>query len=293
MRMIGRLRMDRRGNRLHYWNMDGIPIYGLYGEQESSTDWLHWESIQSRSRPHGYRIAPHRHEQFFQVLVLTRGSGEVTLDGTDHPLLPSMVVVVPALTVHGYRFSEDVDGLVLTLMQHDIRAVDLPVPKAMVVAQHTRRLCAAARNLVDEARIAGPDHDAAMRALLTLLIIEIRRGRQDDGDDAKPDRAFAMVQRFRDLVEERFRDSRRIGGYAAALGISPTHLNRICRRVAGTTALRLIERRVGLEARRMLAFSTLSIKQIGSDLGYEDPAYFTRFVTRVLGAPPSAFRRDR
>jgi AraC family transcriptional activator of pobA len=43
----------------------------------------------------------------------------------------------------------------------------------------------------------------------------------------------------------------------------------------------------------MLAFSTLSIKQIGSDLGYEDPAYFTRFVTRVLGAPPSAFRRDR
>ncbi len=273
--------------------MNEIPIYGLYGEQDSSTDWLHWESIQSRSQPHGYRIAPHRHEQFFQVLVLTRGSGEVTLDGIDHALAPSMVVVVPAQTVHGFAFSEDVDGLVLTLMQQDIRTIDLQVPPAMVVTQQTRRLCAAARNLVDEARIAGPAHDAAMRALLTLLVIEIHRSRQDRRDDATPDRAFGVAQRFRDLVEERFRDSRRIGDYAAALGISPTHLNRICRRVAGTTALQLIERRVALEARRMLAFSSLSIKQIGSDLGYEDPAYFTRFITRVLGAPPSAFRRER
>lgn len=293
MRMIGRLRMDRRGNRLHYRNMDGIPIYGLYGEQDSSTDWLHWESIQSRSRPHGYRIAPHRHEHFFQVLVLTRGSGAVTLDGIDHGLAPAMVVVVPAQTVHGFAFSEDVEGTVLTLMQQDIRTADLQVPPAMVVTQQTRRLCAAAKNLVDEARHAGPGHDAAMRALLTLLVIEIHRSRQGEGDGATPDRGLGLAQRFRDLVEERFRETRRISDYAGALGVSPTHLNRVCRRVAGTTALGLIERRVGLEARRMLAFSTLSIKQIGSALGYEDPAYFTRFVTRVLGAPPSTFRRER
>lgn len=285
--------MDRPRIRLHYPNMDTIPIYALYGEQDSNTDWLHWESIPARSRLHGFRIAPHRHEQFFQVLVLTRGAGNVTLDGTDHRLVPTSVVVVPALTVHGYRFSEDVDGLVLTLMERDIGAVGLQLPPAMVLHQETRRLVAATRNLVEEARIAGPAHDAAMRALLTLLVIEIHRSRRDGIAQATPHRALGVAQSFRALVEEKYRETRRVGDYAGALGVSPTHLNRICRRVTGTTALGLIERRIGLEARRMLAFSTLSIKQIGGELGYEDPAYFTRFVTRVLGAPPSSFRRDR
>ncbi len=55
--------------------MSTIPTYALYGEQgyDSSPDWLHWETVLSRSRLHGFRIAPHRHEQFFQILHLTGG----------------------------------------------------------------------------------------------------------------------------------------------------------------------------------------------------------------------------
>ena len=79
--------------------------------------------------------------------------------------------------------------------------------------------------------------------------------------------------------------------YAQQIGISHTHLNRVSRQVLGASALAVIERRVALEARRQLQFSTLSIKQIGAELGYEDPAYFTRFATRLLGMAPSAFRR--
>ncbi|HEY9009796.1 MAG TPA: helix-turn-helix domain-containing protein, partial [Devosia sp.] len=52
----------------------------------------------------------------------------------------------------------------------------------------------------------------------------------------------------------------------------------------------LIERRIALEARRQLRFSNLSIKQIAAELGYDDPAYFTRFATRALGTPPSNYR---
>ena len=102
-----------------------------------------------------------------------------------------------------------------------------------------------------------------------------------------------MTQAFRQLIEERFRETRRVEAYAAAVGVSATHLNRVCRQVAGVSSLGLIERRIALEARRMLLFSTLSIKQIGGELGYDDPAYFSRFLTRVLGKPPGAFRRDR
>jgi AraC family transcriptional activator of pobA len=76
------------------------------------------------------------------------------------------------------------------------------------------------------------------------------------------------------------------------MAVSPTHLNRICRQTLGTSALSVIERRIALEARRQLLFSTLSVKQIGAELGYDDPAYFTRFLTRMLGVSPTRFRQQ-
>ena len=83
-------------------------------------DWLHWETIQSRSRLHDYRIAPHRHEQFFQVLYLQGGIARVTLDDIVHDLVPPALAVVPALTVHGYAFSNNVEGIVVTVMERDL-----------------------------------------------------------------------------------------------------------------------------------------------------------------------------
>ena len=117
--------MDSRGNHLHYPDMKTIPTYALYGEQDSAEDWLHWETIPARARHHDFRIAPHRHEHLFQILLLTKGSAEIVLDDEEFRLGADAVIVVPALVVHGYIFSSDVDGLVVTLLERDVRALDL------------------------------------------------------------------------------------------------------------------------------------------------------------------------
>ncbi|MFC0010056.1 helix-turn-helix domain-containing protein [Devosia nitrariae] len=273
--------------------MKPIPNYALYGEADADReqDWLHWETIQSRSRLHDYLIAPHRHEQFFQVLHLTGGLAHVTIDGVTFDLQPPAIVVVPALTVHGYLFSTDVEGLVVTLMERDARAAGLGeigpaiLPDASEVGEAVDRLIA-------EADRPGAGHNVAMRALLALLIVAIERARPlpDAESKATGDRGVLHAKAFRWLVDQRFRQTRRLADYASELAISPTHLNRISRQVLGASALAVIERRVALEARRMLQFSSLSIKQIGADLGYEDPAYFTRVLTRVLGMTPGRYR---
>jgi AraC family transcriptional activator of pobA len=278
---------------LHYPNMNAIPTYALYGEQESTQDWLHWETIQSRSKVHGYRIAPHRHEQFFQVLHLTGGWAGVTLDGEEIDIRGSGVVVVPALTVHGYAFSDDVDGIVVTLREPDLAGRGLDVPRAMSVAGDVRAVGDALDRLIGEADRPGAAHDVAMGAHLTLLMVELLRAGQEADRDRRPaDRAVIHARAFRYLVDRQFRQTRRLSDYADVLRISPTHLNRVSRQVLGASALEVIERRVALEARRMLLFSSLSIKEIGAQLGYEDPAYFTRVVVRWLGRPPASFRQE-
>ncbi len=284
--------MDRPSNRLHYTNMKTIPTYALYGEQATSQDWLHWETIQSRSRLHDFRIAPHRHEHLFQLLHLTGGRARVTLDGVQSEVRPGGLVVVPALTVHGYEFSPDVEGIVVTLLERDMSLPEAAMGGAMVLVAETRPVLDALGRLIVEADNPGRRHDLAMRAHITLLLLALEQARSHDaptGGDAAPARRHAEA--FRDLVEKWFRRTRSVADYAGAIGISPTHLHRVCRDQMGATALAVIERRVALEARRQLLFSTLSIKQIGAELGYDDPAYFSRVFTRIEGMSPERFRK--
>lgn len=273
--------------------MRNVPTYALYGEAESDRphDWLHWETIQSRSRLHDYRIDEHRHEQLFQVLSLTAGSGQVWLDGTSFTLAPPVIVIVPALTVHGFTFSADVEGLVVTLMARDV-AEGIESPPAGVIGTDAAMVHGALLGLLAEADRPGEQHDLAMRAHITLVQVALHRARRQPAvQDRGAARARQLATGFTALVDQRFRQTRRIADYADAIGISQTHLNRVCRQVLGASALSVIERRIALEARRQLLFSTLSIKQIGARLGYDDPAYFTRMLKRVLGVAPSAFRR--
>ncbi|WP_374626841.1 helix-turn-helix domain-containing protein [Devosia sp.] len=286
--------MDGLGTKLHYSNMGRIPTYALYGEagSERHHDWLHWETIQARSSLHGYRIAPHRHEHLFQVLHLAGGAGRASVDGATFELGPGSVVVVPALTVHGFTFSPDVAGVVVTLLERDLGTTGVMPPGAGVVQEDTAGIADALARLIGEADDPGSRHDLAMRAHVTLLLLALQRASgRPAADTIGPDRSRRHAEAFRRLVEGQFRQTRRVADYAQQIGISHTHLNRVSRQVLGASALAVIERRVALEARRQLQFSTLSIKQIGAELGYEDPAYFTRFATRLLGMAPSAFRR--
>jgi hypothetical protein len=84
---------------------------------------LHCESIAQRSRLHDWEIRPHRHESFLQLLLLRGGTGEARLDGVAVPIATPCVIVVPPGRPHGFRFSRDVDGIVLTVVAVRLRAL--------------------------------------------------------------------------------------------------------------------------------------------------------------------------
>ena len=103
-------------------------------------------------------------------------------------------------------------------------------------------------------------------------------------------RPLAHVQRYRSLVEARFREQPALTTLAGTLGITPTQLNRVCHQVLGHSALGVLHGRLVLEAQRDLAYTTLAIKQIAAGLGFADAGYFTRFFQRQTGQTPTAWR---
>jgi AraC family transcriptional regulator, transcriptional activator of pobA len=110
--------MDDRRIRWYYPNMaqpGSIPAFGLYGEGRSFPDMLHCERISDRARLHDWQIAPHRHPNLHQAMLIRRGNARITVDGRARDLALPVLLNIPPWVVHGFRFAAGTEGYVLTL----------------------------------------------------------------------------------------------------------------------------------------------------------------------------------
>lgn len=95
---------------------------------------------------------------------------------------------------------------------------------------------------------------------------------------------------FRVLVESNFASTRRVEDYARFLGYSPRTLSRATVAATGVGAKEFIDRRIVLEAQRLLAHSNRTAAQIAAQLGFADAANFSKFFQQRAGTSPIAFR---
>jgi len=105
-------------------------------------------------------------------------------------------------------------------------------------------------------------------------------------------RYSALMRKFTTLVEENFLEHTKVSHYAAKLFISAGHLNDVVKEMMGSNAKAIIDERRVLEAKRLLFWTQLPIKEVGWRIGFEDPAYFTRFFKKHTGKLPATFQRD-
>lgn len=124
-----------------------------------------------------------------------------------------------------------------------------------------------------------------------LLILVWRLGGQAAETPGLRGTGSQIVQRFQHLVELHFREHWPVSRYARALGVTEDRLHAACTRGAGRGPLGLVHGRLVEEASVRLAQTGLSVEQIGFNLGFRDPAYFSRFFKQRAGLSPAAFRR--
>ena len=130
---------------------------------------------------------------------------------------------------------------------------------------------------------------ALLRHQLAVLLLRIAllAGETTVDSDSAEGRTFT---RFRRALEKGHSQSRRVEDYAARLGCSVRTLTRASLAVTGRTAKQVVDDRVALEARRLLACTPLSVAEIGRRLGFTEPTNFGRFFHREAGQSPGAFR---
>ena len=291
---------------------NALPLFHLYGDppDDQAFDFIHVETIASRSSVHDWTIRAHRHRNLFQIFLIEGGGGEMTFEAARLPFSAPAAILVPAAFAHGFRFEPNLtQGWVLTFTEDAAVALADRAGEALsrlrVLAAHPiipviddaerARLSSLCTELFEESSLAREGYRVAMRGLLALIAVGVARlaaSRARTGSvTLQP--ADATVARLRAVVDEFFRSEHQLGFYAEKLGMTVDRLNDHVKRATGVTAGHLIRQRVLTEAKRQLVFTTQPIQEIAEELAFSDPSHFARFFRKHTGTTPHEFRDQR
>ncbi|MFE7272577.1 helix-turn-helix domain-containing protein [Streptomyces sp. NPDC057623] len=276
---------------------------GLRVEVLSYADFRH-----RLTRPEFTRL--HRLD-FHHLTLVDQGEGTITVDFVDHPCRPGTLLHVRPGQVQRLPVTSDGSpadlGGTLILFTGDFLsrppAASMPIddpfgPTAWQLAgedhNHFRRAFADLANGYALPSGQAPDIvRELLRHLLSALLLRITLLPAPE-DFPQPTGATEEPYRlFRHELERSFAVRHHAHDYATALGYSLKTLNRSCTRATGQTAKQLIDNRVSLEAKRLLAHTDLPVASIGHRLGFTEPTNFGKFFTRATGQTPGAFRGER
>ncbi len=284
-----------------------IPAYVLYGEapQRIAGPALHIETIEARSAGHHWKIEPHLHHGLHQMIFVLKGHGVVMADGRRSQYRPPAILVIPAGTVHGFEFEPGTQGHVISVSVDLMGSVAQREPgltallsrpltiEARADDLHATDLAQGVRMLAREFARPHAAHGLALHGWLEVLLGNLLRLASVQPNPADPvvGRRRQLMARFSDLLERRFRDNHGVAHFARALHVSESRLRSVCLASTGQSPIQLIHARVLLEAKRQLRYTNSPVSEIAYAVGFEDPAYFTRFFSRLTGESPRAFRR--
>jgi AraC-like DNA-binding protein len=226
-----------------------------------------------------------------------------------------------SLTVVGYGVPHEIltDGrcidhynLYLDPVRHPLPRLDLPLERALyrlfplnpallahgfhsithVKVPNSRRLTELLRAIEDEQRSDTDGRDAALTALLELVLIEIARavscthGPLTFGGADDPD-----MEEVRRRFDERFAEAWSMARLARDVGLTPEHFSRRFSRYAGCSPMAYLKSRRLHAAMAGLRSTDTPIVDVAEAAGFFDLAYFNRTFRAVLGVTPGAYRK--
>jgi len=240
---------------------------------------------------------------FYMLMFVTSGRGKHTVDCHTSPISTGSLVLVRPGQVQkwhvGPKYAAEIvmfDPIALqpaTITMAGLSRLEgcpafLRVPPANLAG-----VLADIKVMKNEIRRFSDDElDAALiQHLLMVLLSRVARwGTRSTRLSAEARPRQDSHRLFLHMLEAHFRKEHRVYYYARRLGYSASTLNRACVMAEGRSAKSIIDRRVALEAQRLLIHSRASCAEISHHLGFSESTNFLKFFSRVIGKKPEAFR---
>jgi AraC family transcriptional regulator, transcriptional activator of pobA len=132
--------------------------------------------------------------------------------------------------------------------------------------------------------------DVLHNYLQSFLLVAERERRKQNFQEFKKSADLDYTLLYRDLVEKDFRQVKQVSTFATQLSVTEKRLYQATTKIFGKSPKNIIDERVMLEAKRLLAHTNESIKEIGYSLGFQEPTNFIKYFRKHYGTTPVEFR---
>lgn len=257
-------------------------------------------------RRNGRVDVPHRHD-YFTVLVIHKGNGMHKIDFNSYELNNCQIYFVSPGQVHQVIEKEKSEGYAMTfstqfLIENSIQISfieslnlfhDYGQSPPLVTNNHQYiKLASYTTEMYKLFNSTINMKELSIGAFLKLFLIECNNLCAIDPNDSNLETSEnRIVTEFKKLVNMSYKLEHSTGFYANQLYITSDHLNRVIKSSIGKTAKEYIQSRIITEAKRLLYFSDLSNKEIGFELGFNEPANFSAFFKNNTQLSPTNFKK--
>jgi AraC family transcriptional activator of pobA len=287
---------------------NSIPVYDIYSlSRDKYTDEdLTVNPLAPYLEAHPHLYYPHRHS-FYHLIFFTKGTGTHTIDFEHFKVAPGQIYFMIPGQVHSWSFGGDMQGYAINFSENILRTF-APAMQSLDVfpffrgvaqesvialsAKAQKEATAIIKNMLAEIQEHNIFNKDMVRSYLVSLFISVSRDSIDHAGDHAPLQNQLILNNFKKLVEQDYKQKHLPKDYATVLYITPNHLNALCKDLVGKSAGEIIRDRILLESKRLLVNMNMGIAEIAYELNFTDNSYFTKFFKKYTGVTPEEFRKS-
>lgn len=280
-----------------------IPLYDYHPEADELHSFKYFELGIYQDKTY-VTTEPHRHG-YYEIFYFPNGEGQHMIDFHGYPILQKSLHFVSPGQVHLLKRTGTTKGHVLlfseeffyfdTANRDFLRQIPfLEIGNQQRSLQLDAQFADEVEKLIGSIRLEyqseAPEREAIIRSYINILLLKCKIKFAQTNSENEKQGVSHIVTQFKHKIDKEFQKTHRVSDYADYLSVSPNHLNDIVKKATGKTAGDLIQERIVLEAKRLLLYSTSTAKEIAYTLGFNDPAYFSRFFKNNTNQTPDEFR---
>lgn len=289
-------------------NMDNnLPHHPIKSDVITNDDFELEQMPQFFDENGEHPFRPHIHS-FYQIVWFIRGIGKHYVDFREYPVEDNMLFFVSPGQIHWFDKNSHFDGIIIHFNENflsDEEQNDNIFLKYNIFNAFDAKPCfkvcdTCAQSLsniiaeIQEELTHKNDfaHSEYLNHLIKLFLIQVQRmGKRESNMQLQPNNnVHRTFVKFRQMIENHYRRIHTAKEYAFYMNITTKTLYNNVMEVAHITPLQMIDDRIILESKRMLKHTSLKVKEIAYQLGFEDPSYFVKFFKKHAGCLPLEFR---
>ncbi len=237
------------------------------------------------------KTKPHKHNNYLEVIYLSKGRGTHTIDHSQFPIEAPTVFCVRQEQVHHWEITAEPDGYVLLLRKGFVeKSLDGALKNLISRLSALNCLHLEENDTIEtlfQLLVREADFvviEGLLKALLTKILsiakpIVLKKHQTND-----------LILLFRELLSETDSLRNQVAYYAEKLNTTPQNLNAVCRKVLNQQASQILAEYIINEAKRLLVYTDKNVSQIASRLNFNDTSHFTKYFKRYTNVTPRAFR---